>query len=131
VGALDRETIMEKHIPVVAWLHIALGALGIMAAIFTFAIVAWAGYITGEETAMALTAIVAWFIAILISFLSIPGIIGGIFLLKRKEWARILVLIVGFLDLLNIPFGTALGIYTIWVLMKDETIQYFKAAESG
>jgi hypothetical protein len=122
---------MEKHIPVVAWLHIALGVVGIMAALFTFTIVAGAGIISGDETAMALTAIVAWFIGILISFLSIPGIIGGVFLLKRKEWARILVLIVGFLDLLNIPFGTALGIYTIWVLMKDETIQYIRAGESG
>jgi hypothetical protein len=122
---------MEKHIPVVAWLHIVLGAIGIIVAIFLFFIIAGAGMISGDEIAIALTAMVAWFLGILISVLSIPGIIGGVYLLKRKEWARILLIVVAILDLLNFPFGTALGIYTLWVLMKDETIQYFKAAEGA
>ncbi|MEE9553410.1 MAG: hypothetical protein V3W18_03850, partial [candidate division Zixibacteria bacterium] len=116
---------------VIAWLHLALSAIGIVVAIFLFFIIAGAGMISGDEVAMAVTAVVATFLAILILVLSIPGIIGGIFLLKRKEWARILLLIVAFLNLLNIPFGTALGIYTIWALMKDETIQLFKTPESA
>ena len=119
---------MEKHIPVVAWLHIVLGALGIIVAIFLFFIIAGAGLITGDETAMALTAIIAWILGIMISVLSLPGIIGGIYLLQRKEWARILLIVVAILDLVNFPFGTALSIYTLWALMNDETIKLFKTA---
>jgi hypothetical protein len=29
-------------------------------------------------------------------------------------------LILGALNLFNIPFGTALGLYTFWVLLNDE-----------
>ena len=56
---------------------------------------------------------------------SIPGIIGGIGLLKYKNWARILVLIISAIGLLNVPFGTALGIYSIWTIVQDETIKLF------
>jgi hypothetical protein len=59
--------------------------------------------------------------------LSIPGVIGGIGLLKRKPWARILVLILAVFDLLNVPIGTAVGVYTIWVLIQEETEQLFSA----
>ena len=57
----------------------------------------------------------------LLTPISVAGIIGGIGLLKRRSWARILLLIVSVLQLLDIPLGTALGIYTIWVLIQDET----------
>ena len=56
---------------------------------------------------------------------ALPSLIGGIGLFNRKAWARILILILSFLSLLSIPFGTALGIYGIWTLLKDETIELF------
>jgi hypothetical protein len=58
--------------------------------------------------------------------LAIPKIIGGLGLLKRNEWARILLMILSFLSLLNIPLGTALGIYSLVYLMKPEMIALFK-----
>jgi hypothetical protein len=33
----------------------------------------------------------------------------------------------GFLNLIHIPLGTILGVYTFWVLMQDETIEFFEA----
>ena len=54
---------------------------------------------------------------------SIPAIIAGVGLVYRKSWSRILALIICVIKLFNIPFGTALGAYGIWVLMQDETIQ--------
>ena len=38
----------------------------------------------------------------------------------------VLVLILSAIDLLNIPIGTALGIYTIWVLVQAETVVLFE-----
>ena len=40
-------------------------------------------------------------------------------LLQREPWARMFTLILAFVSLLNPPFGTALGIYTLWVLLPD------------
>ena len=48
---------------------------------------------------------------------ALAGFAAGWGLLERETWARPLTLILGFLSLLNLPLGTALGIYTIWVLM--------------
>ena len=39
--------------------------------------------------------------------------LAGWGLLKRASWARMLALILGFLSLLSVPFGTALGVYTL------------------
>jgi hypothetical protein len=65
-------------------------------------------------------------VAVIMALVSIAGIIGGVGILKRKEWGRIMLLIVSFLNLLRIPLGTALGAYTIWVLFNDETIALFQ-----
>ena len=54
---------------------------------------------------------------------SVPGIVGGVGLLRSKSWARYVILVLSILDLLNIPIGTALGIYGIWVLVNDETVR--------
>jgi len=42
-------------------------------------------------------------------------------LYQRQPWARFLGLILGFLALIRFPFGTALGIYTIWVLLPESS----------
>jgi hypothetical protein len=42
---------------------------------------------------------------------------AGIGLLQREPIGRPLALVMGFLSLLSFPIGTALGIYTLWVLL--------------
>jgi len=49
----------------------------------------------------------------------ITGIVAGAGLLSRAPWARTLALVVGVLSLLSFPIGTAVGIYTIWVLLSQ------------
>jgi hypothetical protein len=48
---------------------------------------------------------------------AILGIIAGSGLLKRRSWARVLTIVLACFALLNLPFGTVLGIYTLWVLV--------------
>jgi zinc-ribbon domain len=48
---------------------------------------------------------------------SIAGIVAGLGLLQHAQWGRILAIILAFLDILHVPFGTALGIYTVWALL--------------
>jgi len=117
---------VEKHVQTLGILYIVFNVLQIMVAVLIFWIVVVGGLISGDPTAIAITSLVASVISGFLFITSVPGIIGGIWLLKYRPWARILVLVLGFLNLIDIPFGTALGIYTIWALMNDETIEVFK-----
>ena len=46
--------------------------------------------------------------------------------LEREPWARFLGLALGFLALLRFPFGTALGIYTLWVLLPETSAKEYE-----
>jgi hypothetical protein len=48
------------------------------------------------------------------------GILVGWGLMRHEGWARLLAIIIGILALFHPPFGTALGIYTLWVLLPEE-----------
>ncbi len=121
---------MEKHITLVAAIHIGFGIFGMFIALIVFTAIVGGGILSGDSDAMAITSIVGTVIAFFLSVKSIPDIIGGIGLLKRKSWARIVLLIIGCLDLLEIPIGTAVGAYTIWVLLNEETVQIFSKDHS-
>ena len=49
------------------------------------------------------------------------GIAAGWGLLQRQPWARILAIVLGCTSLFDMPFGTALGIYTLWVLLQAKS----------
>ena len=117
---------MEKHLTAVAALHVGLSILGGLIGIFVFVLLTAIGVIAREKEAFFILSIIGTAVGVFFLVLCVPGVIGGIGLFKRREWARILVLILSAIDLLNIPFGTALGIYSIWVLVQEETIQFFR-----
>ena len=58
---------------------------------------------------------------------AVAGIAAGWGLMQRESWARMLTLVLGFLALIHPPFGTALGIYTIWVLMSPNAETEYQA----
>jgi zinc ribbon protein len=52
-------------------------------------------------------------------------------LLERHSWGRIVGIVAGVLALVRIPFGTALGIYTLWVLLPATSeIEYRNLARA-
>ena len=63
----------------------------------------------------------------LILLIAATGFFTGWGLLRREGWARTVALVVGFLALLRIPLGTALGIYTLWVLLPAQSDDEYKA----
>jgi hypothetical protein len=89
------------------------------------------GLVSGEEeivipiTFLVGTAATFWLLLV-----SIPGIIGGVGLLRLRPWGRYMVLVLSVLDLLNIPIGTAIGVYSIWVLLQEETANLFASGLS-
>jgi len=122
---------METHIKVVALINIVFGVLGLLAAGIVFVAVAGGGIISRDPTAITITSIVAVSVSSIIAIFAIPEIFAGWGLLKMKSWARILGIIIAILDLINIPIGTAFGIYGLWVLMNEETEKIFKQYQPG
>lgn len=56
------------------------------------------------------------------------GFLVGWGLLQRESWARVLALVLAFISLfLNVPVGTAMGVYTMWVLLPASSDQEYGA----
>ena len=106
----------EHHVKVLGRIWIAYSALIAVgaAAAMTFLLL-----FTEEEKAAGELLFVAAF--------AVPGLIGGIGLLKRRSWARILVLFFAIINISFPPIGTALGVYTLWVLLKKESARLLAA----
>ena len=120
------ENKMEKHLTIVAALQVGFSLLGILAAIIVYSVLHSVMHIADDPEAARVLSIVARWVSLFLLVISVPGLIGGIGLFMKKSWARILVLIISVLDLLNIPIGTAVAVYTIWVLVQDDTVKLFK-----
>jgi hypothetical protein len=59
------------------------------------------------------------------------GFFTGWGLLQREGWARVLALVMAFLALLSVPIGTALGVYTLWVLLPSESEREYEQMAAG
>ena len=120
---------MAQHIKILSILFIIFGVLGLVFAIGIFLLGAGAATTiltqSGNDPDAAVGA--AWaggcmtFLAGLIGVLSIPSIIAGWGLSKRKSWARILTIVLAVLSLPHVPIGTAIGIYALVIMLNDES----------
>jgi hypothetical protein len=125
---------MHQHIRLLGILNIIYGSLGILIGLLVFAIFGGlAGFITSveagpeAEVAAPVLGLVGIFVLGLLTVVSAPAIIGGAGLLAYKNWARILTIVLSAVHLLSVPFGTALGVYGLWVLLKPESEMLFRA----
>jgi hypothetical protein len=123
---------MAQHVKILGILHIVFGGLGVLAAICVLlifggisAFVGLSDHSSDSLAAVPILSAVGGFVFILVMALSLPGLIIGIGLTQFKPWARIAGIILSAFDLLSIPFGTALGIYGLWVLLNRESEQMF------
>ena|SRR5688572_30802630 len=117
---------MEQHIKIVALLHIILGAIFVAIAVAIFVFGAGAAVLSAPGTDEALAGTTCFgIVAVLIALMSLPSIIAGVGLQRRRKWARILTIILSVINLFNFPVGTALGGYSLWVLINDQSSSYF------
>ena len=116
---------MKNHITLLGAMYIGFHIIWIFMGIGIYTALVGSGILSGDEEAMMILSFIGTILAFYLFIIALPGIIGGIALIQMKSWSRILILVLGFLNLLNVPLGTALGVYTIWVLMSDETIALF------
>jgi hypothetical protein len=121
---------MKKHVTIVGAIHIGFGALGIIVAFVVFFALNFArGFVEGEEVPNMVLKFLSISLPLLIGTLSMIGLVGGIGLLSFKPWSRYLVIVIAALGCLNIPIGTLKGVYSIWVLLQDDSIKLFENKE--
>ena len=112
------------HVKIVGTLYVIFAAFGLVGAIFLLLMFMGIGGLVvgaGGGTMPGLTVGgVGLIIALFLAMISLPGLIGGIGLLKGKSWAKVLILIVSAFHLLDIPLGTALALYAFWALTRPE-----------
>jgi O-antigen/teichoic acid export membrane protein len=121
------ESKMKKHVTVVGAIHIGFGILGLVAAIAVFFALNFArGFVENEEVPTMVLKFLSISLPLLIGFMSTLGLVGGIGLLSYLSWARYLIIVVAALGCLNIPIGTLKGVYSLWVLLQDDTVKLFE-----
>ena len=112
---------MEHHIKTLGILFVIWGILSILFGLFIIMLFAMGGIISGEREAMLVLTIIGSIIGGFALITGIPEIMSGVGLLKFKRWSRILAIIMAAINIIDLPFGTALGIYALWVLVKPES----------
>lgn len=113
-------------------LHLAYGSFSFLAmVVVTISVLVMIASGGANDSATPIGALV--FITIGMVLLSliitIPSLIAGYGLLRRRRWARTLGIMAGIIAALTFPFGTALCVYTLWFFFGERgKFLYHKAA---
>jgi hypothetical protein len=122
---------MDTHVKVLGALQIALGALGLFAALVLMLVFGGAAGVVGASDdpgariAVPIIGLTGIALVTFLGLLSLPSVITGIGLLRRRPWARIAGIVISIIGLMMIPFGTIVGVYGLWVLFAKDTERLF------
>jgi hypothetical protein len=116
---------MDRHVRICGILNMVFGIGGFLAAVL--ALMVFGGF---RGLYAAFDGSVLQVISVLmVGFqlvISLPCVIAGRFVMDWHDWARVLLIICSALNVLNFPFGSALGGYSLWVLLEPETDPLFR-----
>ncbi len=84
----------------------------------------------GGQFAAGLTAATFATLAVIALIWGVAHILVGLRLRRLSAPARLAALALGSIDLVLLPYGTALGVYSLWVLLHDDGKRLFEQAPS-
>ena len=128
VSARPSEGRVNRHVRLLAVLWLAMGGLRLVAAATI--------YMLGQFVLVHVPVPfmperffggIMTFAASFLLFKAILAFMAGWGLLEYQPWARMFALVMGFLALLLPPVGTALGVYTLWVLLPEQSERDYRA----
>ena len=122
-----------SHVDLVGVLFMVWGALTILIGASTLALgMAAASLITAAadagrgQFAASLTAATFTVFAILAMVWGAGHVAIGVLVRRRRQWSRLGAILLSSVDLLLLPYGTALGIYALWVLLREDAKRLFE-----
>ena len=110
---------LDQHLRALGIAHIIYSCLLLIPAAIVFGVLTTVGMFTDNYEASQILPLVGTSVAAFLFILSIPGILAGYGVLTKRSWGLPVALVVGLLNILCFPFGTALGGYSLWVFTKS------------
>jgi hypothetical protein len=117
-----QESSMKKQITLVAALEIAFSVIGLLSAAALYMIMSFAqSFIPDSDLGYAVLGFIKNFMPPILAICSLLTLIGGLGLLQYKSWSRSLVMVMAALGCIVVPVGTIIGVYSMWVLMQEDS----------
>lgn len=121
---------LQAHKRTLGIIHLVYGSLIAVAFIFIGSFVTMLFPLIADEIAndvgddadkvlLFVESLIQTIFILLLIFSALPSIIAGIALLQKKNWGIVLALIAGCVSIFSFPFGTAVGVYSIFVFAKN------------
>ena len=116
---------MATHVDFVGVLFVVWGVLTALVGLSTLALGVGAASLAtsdnraGSHVAVGVTAAAFITLAIIAIAWGMGHVWLGVLLRRHHHRARLVALMVGSIDLLLLPYGTALGGYALWVLLSE------------
>lgn len=122
---------MNKHVDLLGLLYLVWGALGLLLGVAVLLLAAGAAALvaTGAASDVAAAFTAATLLVVGLALVAAGGVSAwaGARLRRQHPSARLVAIVLAALNLFVLPFGTALGIYTLWVLLNDGVRAQFEA----
>jgi hypothetical protein len=126
---------MQTHVKVLGVIYLAVGGLMLLGALFLLLTMGGVAGIVGasadpEDAAIAIPVLgfAGTALALFLGVFALPSLVTGYGLINYKAWARIVGIILSAISLINIPIGTIIGAYGLWVLLNKDTERLFNTA---
>lgn len=124
---------MSTHVDLVGVLFVVWGVLTMLIGASTLALgvaaaslIGTAGRGGGGQFAAGLTAAIFATLAFIALAWGIAHVTVGRLVRRRRHWSRLAALMLSSVDLLLLPYGTALGVYALWVLLREDAKRLFE-----
>jgi hypothetical protein len=121
---------IARHIQVLGILWLVLAAFRVLPGLVLVGLAAAGAAFLPPEVPAFVHAILPAIGAVFL-FTGAVGIVVGWGLLAKQSWARMAAIVIGAINLFDLPFGTALGIYTLWVLVPAASEREYRAAAAA
>ncbi len=121
---------IQSHKRTLGILHIVYGSLvgitflfigSLITILFPFIADEIASDVGGDadKALLLVSSILKVVFVLLLLFSALPSFIAGIGLIQKKEWGIMLALVAGCISIFSFPFGTAVGVYSIYVFVEN------------
>jgi hypothetical protein len=124
---------MASHVEIVGLLFVIWGALTMLVGLSTLAlgvgaiaIITSAVHGSGSGVAAQLTAGAFMTLAVIAILWGLAHVVTGLPLRQKRHWTRTAALMLAAVDIILLPYGTALGAYALWVLLSAKSKALFE-----
>ncbi|MEZ0277450.1 MAG: hypothetical protein ACAH88_21235 [Roseimicrobium sp.] len=108
------------HRVILAGANLFCGLMPLVAVPFILLGTSIPAFVAPSEQGTFIPLYIGFGISAILVLTAIPFFLAGWGLFKNRSWGSVAAIVAAVLNLMNIPFGTAISIYTFWALSKNK-----------